>query len=136
MLEPLDKPGMAEFVEALEPLNALADRSPGFVWRLEEDEDTSTANHASGDDMLLVNLSVWESFDELRKFVYESAHGPVMRKRRRWFEKHDRPSIVLWWVPEGHQPSTEEAFDRLKLLQSEGPSARAFTFSSPYPSPG
>ena len=136
MLEPIDSPALAGFVEALEPINALADASPGFVWRLQEDDDESTANHSQYDDMLLVNLSVWESLDELEDFVYQSAHAPVMRKRRRWFEKHKTANIVLWWVPAGHEPSVEEAFDRLELLRAEGPTSRAFTFATPFPSPG
>lgn len=136
MLEPIDSPALAGFVDALEPINALADASAGFVWRLEEDDDESSANHASEDDMLLVNLSVWESLDALRNFVYESAHAPVMRKRRRWFEKHKIASIVLWWVPAGHEPSVEEAFERLRLLQRDGPTEEAFTFTEHFPIPG
>jgi len=135
MLEPLDSPALAGFVEALEPINALADASSGFVWRLKEDEDESVANQSPEDDMLLVNLSVWESIDSLRNFVYQSAHAPVMRKKRGWFEKHRAPNIVLWWVPAGHQPSVEEAFARLKTLQADGPSSQAFTFANCFPAP-
>jgi len=136
MLEPIDSPALAGFVDSLKPINALADKSPGFVWRLQEDEDESTANHSTEDDMLLVNLSVWESLDSLQNFVYESAHAPVMRKRRRWFEKHEAPSVVLWWVPTGHEPSVEEAFERLRILRADGPSSRPFTFAAPFPGPG
>jgi len=136
MLEPLDKPRMAAFVAALEPINALADASPGFVWRYQDDDTESAANHSNDDEMMLINLSVWESIDALKYFVYQTAHGPVMRKKRRWFEKHATPSLVLWWVPAGHRPGVEEALERLRILQTSGPSSQAFTFTDHFPKPG
>jgi hypothetical protein len=135
MLEPLDSPALAGFVDALEPINALADASSGFVWRLKDNEDESVANQSSEDDMLLVNLSVWETIDSLRNFVYQSAHAPVMRKRRRWFQMHQTSSVVLWWITAGHRPSVEEAFERLMILQRDGPSRQAFTFTTCFPCP-
>lgn len=135
MLEPLDSPALAGFVDALEPINALADASADFVWRLKDNEDESVANQSSEDDMLLVNLSVWETIDSLRNFLYQSAHAPVQRKRRRWFQKHQTSSVVLWWIPAGHRPSVEEAFERLMILQTDGPSRLAFTFTKCLPCP-
>jgi hypothetical protein len=126
---PLDSSGMAEFMELLDPINALADRSPGFVWRLEDDEGTgATAIKVSDDDQFIVNMSVWESIEALWTFVYDSAHLDVMRRRREWFERHVRPFMVLWWVPAGHVPTVEEAMTKLELLRSHGPSPDAFTF--------
>src|SRR3954451_11123771 len=85
--EPLDSPALAEFVAALEPVNALADASPGFVWRLQTEEGDATGIRAFGDDRLIVNMSVWESLEALRVFVSSSRHKDVMRRRREWFEQ-------------------------------------------------
>ena len=136
-LTPLDSPGMAEFMALLDPINALADRSPGFVWRLEDDEGTgATGIKVTDDDQFIVNMSVWESIEALRAFVYDSAHLPVMRRRREWFERFGRPFIVLWWVPAGHVPTVEEAMDRLALLEARGPTPEAFTFKVRFDPPG
>ncbi len=125
---PMDDPAMAGFVEQLDPINALADSWPGFVWRLQTEEGNATAIHAFEDDLLLVNMSVWESVDALAEFVYRSGHLDVMRRRREWAERMVQPFIVLWWVPAGYVPTIEEAKERLEHLRANGPSPRAFTF--------
>ena len=135
MRAPLDDPSMAEFVAALDPINALADESPGFVWRLQDEGGNATSIRPFDDDMLLVNLSVWASVEALKDFVYQTDHAAVMRKRRHWFQKHGEAYLVLWWVPEGHQPSEEEARQRLEMLQAKGPTKDAFTFGELYASP-
>jgi Domain of unknown function (DUF3291) len=132
---PLDSPQLADFVAALEPVNALADGSPGFVWRLQTDDGDATAIRAFDDDMLIVNMSVWESVDALADFTYRSDHRAVMVQRRKWFERMAEAFLVLWWVPAGHQPSVDEAKDRLVRLQRHGPTPEAFTFRSPFPPP-
>src|SRR5215210_5191619 len=109
MRAPLDSPAMAGFVAALEPINALADAAPGFVWRLQTDDGDATGIRAFDDDMLIVNMSVWETIDALRGFVYDSDHRAVMAGRRQWFERMAEAYTVLWWVPVGHVPSVEEA---------------------------
>ena len=133
---PLDSPILANFVDALEPVNALADSAPGFVWRLQTEDGDATAIRAFDDDMLLVNMSVWESVDALADFVYRSDHRQVMIRRREWFERMEDSYLVLWWVEAGHRPSTEEAKQRLATLRHDGPTPAAFTFRSPYPPPG
>lgn len=125
--EPLESPLLADFVAALEPVNALADASAGFVWRLQTDEGDATAIRGFGDDRLIVNLSVWESLEALRAFVYSGAHVGVMRRRREWFE-HLEVFMALWWVPAGHLPTVEEAEERLAHLRERGPTPHAFTF--------
>lgn len=135
LLEPLDTPRLAGFVEALEPINALAEGSPGFVWRLQTDEGDATSIRIYDDDMVLLNLSVWTSPDELADFAYRSAHNDVLRQRRQWFEKMDAPVTVLWWVSAGHRPSPEEARSRLEHLQRHGPTPDAFTFRMTFPAP-
>jgi hypothetical protein len=133
---PLDSPQLSEFVAALEPINALADKSPGFVWRLQTEEGNATSIRAFDDDMMLVNVSVWESLDALSAFVYQSDHRAVMLQRRQWFERPADASVVLWWVPADHIPSVDEAKQRLELLRQHGPGPEAFTFATAFPAPG
>ncbi|MER7518308.1 DUF3291 domain-containing protein [Streptomyces sp. NPDC126499] len=129
---PLDDPRIAPFVEMLDTVNAAADRTPGFVWRLVEDGAAdATALRPAGEDVI-VNLTVWESQEALWDFTYRSGHLEVMRRRREWFERHAEAHLVLWWVPAGHLPSVDEALERLAELRAHGPSPRAFTFTSSY----
>ena len=136
MRAPLDDPLMERFVAWLEPINALADESPGFVWRLQTDDGDATSIRPFEDERILVNMSVWESLEALRAFVFRSDHVRVMQERARWFEPMDAASMVLWWVPEGHVPTVDEGKKRLWLLREEGPSESAFTFSEPLPPTG
>jgi hypothetical protein len=130
--QPLDAPESAGFVAGLKPINALADASPGFVWRLtDEDGEDATSIHPNGDDMI-VNLSVWQSREALWDFAYRSDHLELLRHRRQWFVRMTEPFMVLWWVPAGHVPSVEEALGRLARLREKGPGAEAFTFREPY----
>jgi hypothetical protein len=126
---PIDSPLLAGFVEQLDPINALADTAPGFVWRLATEEGNATAIKVGNDDRVIVNLSVWESIDHLSGFVYRSGHLDVMRRRREWFERI-RVHLTLWWVPIGHTPSVEEAEERLAHLEEHGPTSRAFTLKA------
>jgi hypothetical protein len=116
-------------------VNALADRSPGFVWRLQTEDGDATAVRGFGDDRLIVNMSVWESVDALAAFVYRGAHVEVMRRRREWFERM-RMFMCLWWIPAGHRPAVAEAEERLAHLDARGPTPRAFTFRDRFPAPG
>lgn len=134
-LAPLDTPALAEFVALLDPVNAIADDAPGFVWRLQTDEGNATAIPVLGDDRLIVNLSVWESIDHLAAFVYRSGHVAAMRRRREWFERHGT-LMTLWWVPAGHLPTVGEAEERLDHLRRHGPTEHAFTFRRRFPAPG
>jgi heme-degrading monooxygenase HmoA len=131
---PMDDAVMAGFAAALDQINALADGSPGFVWRLATEDGDATAIRPYDDERMMVNMSVWESIEQLREFVYRSGHVEVMRHRREWFERM-RIYMVLWWVPEGHAPGIEEAKQRLAHLEQHGPTARAFTFKAAFPSP-
>src|SRR5262245_52447199 len=109
MKGPLDSPVMAGFVARLDEINALADRSPGFVWRLQTGEGDATYLRPYDDDRILFNLSVWESIEHLRQYVYRSAHAEVLRSRQEWFRKFESVHLALWWVPPGHLPSVDEA---------------------------
>ena len=128
MLDEIDSPIMAEFAANLERINALAEQSPGFVWRLKTDAGDATSIRVYEDRYLIVNLSVWESLEALREFTYYSAHTDYFRRRREWFEKLDIPALALWWVPAGHVPSVEEAKTKLELMAQRGATPQAFTF--------
>jgi len=136
LVAPTDSPDVAAFMAALDRVNALAEASPGFVWRLKSDSGNATDIQVSSDPQFLVNMSVWESVEALFDYVYRSGHTKVMVRRREWFEKPDRPFLCLWWVPAGHVPTVDEALARLDHLRADGPTAHAFTFRDKYPPPG
>jgi hypothetical protein len=124
---------VAEFMAALDPVNAIAEASPGFVWRLQTDEGNATSIRPFDDDRILVNMSVWESIEAVQAFAYASRHVEYLRRRREWFERMGAPTMVLWWVTEGHIPTTEEAKARLEHLERHGPTPTAFTFKQAFP---
>jgi uncharacterized protein DUF3291 len=132
---PIDDPLLAGFVEMLDPINALADVAPGFVWRLQTDAGNATSIHAFDDDLILVNMSVWASIEELNAFVYRSGHFEVFRRRREWTEHMERAYLALWWIPGGTIPTVEEGKRRLDLLIERGPMPEAFTFKQTFPAP-
>ena len=129
---PLESPTLAGFVAALEPINELADAAPGFVWRLQTEDGDATALRVFDDDMLIINMSVWQSIDALSAFVYRSPHRDVMRGRGQWFEKMAEAYLVLWWIPAGTIPTPADAQERLATLRRDGPTPDAFTFRSPF----
>ncbi len=128
MKAPLEDPVMAGFVARLEEINALADRSPGFVWRLQTTDGNATYLRPYDDDRILFNLSVWETVEQLKRYVYYSAHVEVLRQRQAWFEKFAGAYVALWWVPQGRLPGVDEAKQRLAHLEAHGPTQFAFTF--------
>ncbi|HEY2686231.1 MAG TPA: DUF3291 domain-containing protein [Steroidobacteraceae bacterium] len=134
MKGPLDSSVMADFVANLEPINALADAAPGFVWRLKSEEGNATEFRPMGDE-IIVNMSVWRDLEALNHFVYKSDHVAIMRRRKEFFERMKEAFMVLWWVRKGHRPTVEEAIERLEILRKAGSTPEAFTFRDPYPSP-
>jgi hypothetical protein len=134
MKEPLDSPPMADFVAALERINAVAEAAPGFVWRLQTAEGDATALRPMGDN-ILVNMSVWRDVASLNHYVYKSAHVEVMRRRKEWFDRMSAAHVVLWWVPRGHQPAIAEAIARLEHLRQHGPTPEAFNFRRAFGAP-
>ena len=135
-LAPLDDPRLAGFVARLDAINALADRSPGFVWRLQSDSGNATDIQVSTDPKFIVNMSVWQDLEALFAYVYRSDHLQVMAQRRQWFEKPNGAFMALWWVPAGTVPDVEDGMRRLALLDRSGPTAEAFTFKAPYDAAG
>jgi len=136
ILAAIDDPIMAEFVAQLPAINVLADSTPGFVWRLQTESGDATSIRIYEDSMIAVNMSVWESVDALREYVYKSAHSGVLRDHKRWFEKFDGPYYALWWIPAGHIPTPQEGKERLEYLREHGDTAYAFSFKNMFPEPG
>jgi heme-degrading monooxygenase HmoA len=132
---PIDDPIMEGFRSQLDPINELADRSPGFVWRLQTEDGNAVAIRPYEDERMAINMSVWESLDALQQFVYKSEHVAPLRDRKQWFEPIDGPILVLWWIPAGRIPTVADARERLRMLAERGPCADAFTFRTPFPPP-
>jgi Domain of unknown function (DUF3291) len=135
--QPLDHPATAEFVAGLDEVNAIAETSPGFVWRLKDDDTGLSSSYvrAYDDPLLIINLTVWETPEHLQEFVYRSAHTSFLRRRREWFEKLDDAYLVCWWIPAGDVPTVEEAVERLERLRADGVSDDAFTLRDLRPAP-
>lgn len=126
---------MKGFVDRLDEINALADKSPGFMWRLQTEEGDATSIQAFEDPNLIVNMSVWENIETLKHYVYKTAHVELIRDRDAWFSKIKTVHQTLWWVPAGHIPTVTEGKERLEIFQSYGPSQQAFSFAKPFPKP-
>jgi Domain of unknown function (DUF3291) len=135
ILAPMDSPIMAEFKDNLDPINALAEATPGFVWRLQSESGNATDVPYSEDPMELVNMSVWESIGSLHGYVYKTHHLDFFRKRAQWFEKPTQSGYALWWIPAGHTPTVAEGKERIEHYRKHGATAHAFWFSQPFPAP-
>jgi len=135
LVAPINDPRIAEFVAQLDSVNALADRSPGFVWRLQSASGNATDVAYNDDPLVIVNMSVWESVEALRDYVYLSRHVEVLRERAHWFEKPALPHYCLWWVPAGHIPTVMEGRERLEHYQRLGATEFSFWFSQRFPAP-
>lgn len=141
LLAPLDSSQLADFVAALDPVNAIADAAPGFLWRLQTEDGNATALRAFEEDAegadggILINMSVWESVEALGGYVYGDAHLAVLRRRREWFQRMRDAYATLWWVPRGHVPTIPEAEDRVRHLRLHGPTPQAFTLRTHFPPP-
>jgi Domain of unknown function (DUF3291) len=134
--QPLDHPDTAEFVAALDHVNALAEAAPGFVWRLTDESGLSSSYvRASDDPLVVINLSVWETVEQLHDFVFRTGHTEYLRRRREWFQKLVDAFLVCWWVPADHVPTVDEAMERLALLRRDGVSDDAFTMRDHRPAP-
>ena len=131
---PLESPELKDFVDNLDRINALAEGSAGFVWRLKGEGNDATSLRPLGEDVI-VNMSVWRDLEALKDYVYRSGHVEIMRRRREWFARMAEAYLVLWWVPAGHVPTLAEASARLELLRREGPSSEAFTFGEAFGAP-
>ena len=132
---PIDDPFMVEFVAALDRINALAESSEGFVWRLQTDEGNATSVQLFEDSRIIVNMSVWKSLEALKSYVYSGDHLNILKQKKQWFEKPTKAHLALWWVPAGTIPTLEHARQALDSINVSGSTSRAFTFANPYPAP-
>ncbi len=129
-LDDVDSPKLADFIAALDRINAVAERSPGFVWRHQDETGNATNIQVTDNPRFIVNMSVWESPEHLEQFVWNTVHKRVYDKKAKWFETPDEAYFVMWWVPVGHTPTVEEGLERLADLNANGPSERAFGWES------
>jgi hypothetical protein len=133
---PLDSEGSAEFNAAIDPINALAEATPGFVWRLVDDDGQSSSHvrlPGEDDPLMIVNMSVWEDLASLQHFMYRSGHAMYLRRRRDWFERNDEATSVCWSIPEGELPDLADAHRRLLHLREHGPTSEGWPVNSPAP---
>ncbi len=120
-----DDPRFAGFIDNLDKVNGVADRSKGFIWRLKE-EDGEKAISPTDDPQLIVNLSVWEAAEDLEHFVFNTIHKRIYDRRAAWFPPMEKAHFVMWWIPAGHIPTVDEAFEKLEKLRADGPTDDAF----------
>ncbi|NDZ66686.1 DUF3291 domain-containing protein [Streptomyces cyaneofuscatus] len=132
---PLDSPELKDFVDGLDPVNAVADQAEGFVWRLRSESGNATDVPVFGDAWLIVNMSVWRDAEALTAFMYAGQHRELLRRRREWFEQVREAMTALWWVPSGERPTVADAEERLLHLREQGPTERAFTLRTRFPAP-
>ena len=139
LIEPLDSDESSEFVRALDPINMLADVSPGFVWRL-QGEDGQPSSYLKipeiDDPDMLVNFTIWDDLASFTHYVYRSGHGAYFRRRREWFAASELAQVVCWWIPAGERPPTAEGYERLLHLREHGPSERGWPPNKPFDQPG
>jgi Domain of unknown function (DUF3291) len=128
ILAPMDSPLMSEFKNNLDRINALAEASEGFIWRLKDDNNNATSIKVFEDDFMLINMSVWKDIDALYKYVYESAHMEYLKNRKAWFERLTEKYMALWWIPGDHIPTPSEAIERINHIRQNGDTAFAFGF--------
>jgi len=136
LVAPHGDPRVQPFFDALDEINALAEATPGFIWRLKGQGNNATDVQPTADPLLIPNMSVWEDAESLFRFVYRSAHTPVMVRRREFFERFEGSYQALWWIEAGHIPTINDALSRLWHLDRFGPTAHAFTFKKRFPPPG
>jgi len=129
---PIDSPLMAEFVENLDAINSIAEKSNGFVWRLKDESDNASSIKIYDDDFLIVNMSVWENAESLFQFVYHSNHVKIFKKRKDWFEQMKEMHMALWYTSADSAPTVTEAIKRLDFLRLNGETPFSFTFKSKF----
>ena len=136
MRHPLEDARMSEFRESLARVNAVAEQSPGYVWRFQTEAGDATDVRVLDDPLVLFNMSVWESIEHLKRYAYRDVHGDFFRRRREWFRSAQRPSLVLWWIEAGEIPTVQEAMRRFERFWETGASPEAFTFKRAFDTAG
>ncbi|KEI71075.1 DUF3291 domain-containing protein [Endozoicomonas elysicola] len=132
---PMDSAVMKGFVDQLDYINQLADNSPGFVWRLQTEEGDATDISVFDDELIIINMSVWQTYEDLKQYVYSGEHLSVLKQKKDWFDKLPGSHLALWWIPSDTIPTVEEGKQALESLDTQGPTEKSFTFARPYPAP-
>jgi hypothetical protein len=126
---PTDHPSVADFMNNLDRINSMGRRMPGFVWMMEGSGEPGTGNTEAkidGDPLHVANLTVWEDVASLENFVWNTAHRQFYARKAEWFEALKEMHFVMWWVPDGHRPTLDEALEKLAYRQAHGDSETAF----------
>ncbi len=131
----INDPIMKEFVENLDAVNQIAEKSEGFVWRLKDENNNATSLNPYNDETIIINVSVWKSIETLENFMYRTFHSDFLKRRKEWFLTYGSAHTAMWWIPEGHIPTMQEAVDKLSFLQTNGPSPNSFDFRHKFPAP-
>lgn len=131
----INDPIMKEFVDNLDRVNALAEASDGFVWRLKDESNNSAYLNPYDDEQVIINVSVWKNIETLEHFVYKTFHSDFVKRRREWFQRFGKADIALWWIPSGEYPTVAEAVEKLEQLQTNGASELVFNFRNRFPQP-
>ena len=131
----IEDPIMQEFVDNLDRVNALAEGSSGFIWRLKDESNNAASFNPFNDVQVIINISVWADVESLEHFTYKTFHTDFLKRRKEWFKRYGEAHFALWWIEEGKFPTIEEAIKRLGFLQQEGATAYAFTFRDKFGKP-
>lgn len=129
----INDPVMKEFVDNLDMVNELAEKSRGFIWRLKDEHNNATNINPYNDEQVIINLSVWESIEDLENFVYKTFHTDFLRRRKEWFQAYGKAYTAMWWIPAGQFPTIKEATEKLAWLQEHGASEIVFDFRNKFP---
>lgn len=132
-IAPLESPELKEFVDNLDYINGIAEQSPGFIWRLQDESGNATDIQLFDDPKTIINMSVWQSPDALKNFMFKTDHMKFFKRKAQWFNKPVQANYVLWWLDEGQIPTVEQGLAKLKLLRQQGEQAQAFSFKKLYP---
>ncbi len=135
---PLEAASMKEFVDFLEPVNRFAEESPGFVWRLKDGQGRSASYIETPfkEELLAINISVWEDIPSFKDFVYGTVHSYFLRNKKKWFDLKGPSAFVMWWIPQGELPTLAMAKDKIDLLEKQGETPEAFSMKSLYNAAG
>ncbi|WP_264566405.1 DUF3291 domain-containing protein [Flavobacterium sp. N3904] len=128
-------PIMKEFVDNLDKVNEIAEKSDGFVWRLKDEENNATNLNPYNDEQIIVNYSIWESIETLEHYMYKTFHSEFLKRRKEWFQTFGQVSTAMWWIKKREIPDLAEAMEKLDYLQKNGASEIVFNFKQKYPKP-
>lgn len=128
----INDPLMKEFVDNLDKVNALAESSPGFIWRFKDESNNATSFNPYNDEQVIINISVWDSIEHLENYMYKTLHSEFLKRRREWFHRFGKVYTAMWWIPCGQFPTVQEAVNNLEYLQKNGATEKVFDFKTKF----